>query len=122
MKHIPQKTLVSLQQALLDDRSRLINALADMGRVIDDVGDWAAVPPPLDDSDDDPAIRADRIQEFFTRGASLEQLELRLSEIDTALTHIAAGTYGIDIVSGEEIPLERLLANPAAVTTVEHTA
>jgi len=36
------------------------------------------------------------------------------------LDAVTAGTYGICEVSGEQIPEERLLANPSATTIVAH--
>lgn len=42
-----------------------------------------------------------------------------LAEIDKALDRIAAGVFGIDTVTGEAIPIERLRALPWAANTVE---
>jgi len=42
-----------------------------------------------------------------------------LREIDQALERIANGTYGLDIITGQPIPIERLRALPWASMTVE---
>ncbi len=49
----------------------------------------------------------------------LEQLEAELAEIQAALRRIDEGTYGIDEVTGEPIPPERLEAVPTARTNVD---
>jgi RNA polymerase-binding transcription factor DksA len=50
----------------------------------------------------------------------LEQLEADLAEIQAALRRVDEGTYGIDEVTGEPIPPERLEAVPTARTNVDH--
>ena len=42
-----------------------------------------------------------------------------LHEIDQALERIANGTYGLDIITGQPIPIERLRVLPWASMTVE---
>lgn len=44
----------------------------------------------------------------------LKQLEAEVAEINAALSHIKAGTYGICEKTGQHIPIERLKANPMA--------
>lgn len=48
----------------------------------------------------------------------LEQLESELGEIEAALQRVDDGTYGIDEVTGDQIPDERLEAFPVARTNV----
>lgn len=50
----------------------------------------------------------------------LNELEVRLEQVTNALARIEEGTYGLCKVSGEEIETERLEANPAADTCMEH--
>jgi RNA polymerase-binding transcription factor DksA len=64
---------------------------------------------------------ADMGSETFEREKDLsilEQLEAELAEIQAALRRIDEGTYGIDEVTGEPIPPERLDAVPTARTNV----
>ncbi len=49
-----------------------------------------------------------------------DHLELRLKEVNDALKRVKDGTYGICDVCQKPIPLERLKANPAAKTDMEH--
>lgn len=118
MQHIPQETLEQLKQALMIEQEQLQASLSEQGRVIAADGDWAAVPPVADDSEEDYTVQADRMEEFFTRGAAVEELEARLANVTIALEKIEAGTYGLSTISQEPIELERLIANPAATTTI----
>ena len=63
---------------------------------------------------------ADKQEEFDERQAVTENLEERLRDINDALGNIAAGTYGICEVSGQQIEEDRLEANPAARTCKQH--
>ena len=47
------------------------------------------------------------------------EVKAQIAEIDAALERIANGTYGISIVTGKPIPVERLRDLPWASTTVE---
>ncbi len=49
-----------------------------------------------------------------------DHLELRLKEVNDALKRVGDGTYGICRVCKNPIPIERLRANPAAETDIEH--
>jgi RNA polymerase-binding transcription factor DksA len=64
---------------------------------------------------------ADMGSETFEREKDLsilEQLEAELAEIQAALRRIDEGTYGVDEVTGDPIPPERLEAVPTARTNV----
>ena len=56
--------------------------------------------------------------------AVLSRLEGRekheLDEIHAAQARLAAGTYGVCDISGEDIESDRLMANPAATTCKKH--
>lgn len=49
-----------------------------------------------------------------------DRLELRLKEVNEALERIGNENYGICEVCKKEIDIERLKANPAASTDIEH--
>ncbi len=63
---------------------------------------------------------ADQEEEYENRVPMEAGLEVRLKEIDAALERINHGTYGICDIDHEPIEEERLRANPAASTCVEH--
>ena len=118
MNHIDEATLAQLTTQLQAEKADLEKVLAGEGRIIDGDKDWAAVPPAPDTSEEDPTVQADRFAEFFNRGGSVAELEVRLNNVLAALERIEAGTYGLSEASGEPIELERLVANPAATTTI----
>lgn len=49
----------------------------------------------------------------------LAQLKNRLVEVERAEERLAAGTYGLSVLSGKAIPDKRLIANPCAELTYE---
>jgi len=63
---------------------------------------------------------ADIIEALHENNAAINALEVRLKNVNDALARIEDGTYGICEVSGEEIEIERLQANPAATTCMQH--
>ncbi|MEX1997656.1 MAG: hypothetical protein WEA04_03195 [Candidatus Andersenbacteria bacterium] len=60
---------------------------------------------------------ATEMADFQALAATTEATEQRLHEVEAALEHIAAGTYGLT-ANGQAIPEERLRANPAATTII----
>ena len=60
------------------------------------------------------------IDEDMKNKALSDHLELRLKEVNGALKRIDDGSYGICEFCQKEIPIERLKANPAAKTDIEH--
>ena len=52
--------------------------------------------------------------------ALIGQAESHLTEVETALTRVADGTYGICEICHEDIAAERLAARPTARTCVHH--
>ncbi len=61
------------------------------------------------------------VDEDMKNKALSDHLELRLREVNNALKRIEEGTYGICEVCKNLIPIERLRANPAAETDMEHS-
>lgn len=82
--------------------------------------DWIATPTDTETGEADENVAADRAEDLEERSAILADLETRYNAINHALTKIEEGTYGICEVSGEQIELERLEANPAARTCKAH--
>ena len=117
MKHLTKDQLAELKQKLLDEKARIETNLGGVGRAIGE-GDWAATPPEMDDSEEDPVTQADRYEAFYNRGGTVAQLESRLAQVNNSLARIEADTYGLSEISGKPIEVKRLMANPAATTTV----
>lgn len=61
------------------------------------------------------ADEAETERQDDVRFAEIEVDRLRLSEIEQAQQRIAEGRYGICIDCGEDIPRDRLLAQPTAI-------
>lgn len=80
---------------------------------------WETVNIPEDDFSD-PNDNADSQEEFGEKNAITNDLEIRLKNINNALQRIESNTYGQCEVCGKEIEEERLNANPAATTCLEH--
>jgi RNA polymerase-binding protein DksA len=106
------------RQALLEERRRVEHALATLrdehqGSLDDEVEEVATT------SDNHLAETATATlgrEIDYTLGDNAEQV---LSEIDEALGRIDAGTYGTCVNCGEEIPPERLEANPRASLCID---
>ncbi len=90
-----------------------------------DSRDWQAVYPEKDLDEKieaDPTDVADNIEDYQERYALNDVLEKRLNSVKDALKAIENGSYGKCHVDGKEhdIEIERLEANPAATTCINH--
>ena len=65
---------------------------------------------------------ANEVDEDMKNKALSDSLELRLRDVNDALERIKNGIYGICEICKKEIPVERLMANPAAKTDIEHAS
>lgn len=61
-----------------------------------------------------------RNEEFEENSAIVEELNIRLQEIESALLKIESNNYGNCEVCEKEIEEDRLMANPSAKTCKEH--
>lgn len=110
------------KKSLEDEKIKLLNELATIGQKNpSNTADWEAKPTNLDADSADENETADTLEEFEGNSAVLKQLEIQLLEVESALGKIEAKTYGKCNVCGKDIPEERLIANPAALTCIEHT-
>ena len=106
------------RDALLDERRRVEHALATLraehpGSLDDEVEETS----PTNDNHLAETATATLGREIdYTLGDNAEQV---LSEIDAALKRIEEGTYGTCVNCGEEIPRERLEANPWASLCID---
>jgi DnaK suppressor protein len=70
------------------------------------------------DDQDPQNLAADLYQDELDEGRS-DDLRRELEAVERAEARLAAGTYGISVVSGKPIPDERLEAIPTAERTAE---
>ncbi len=118
MKHLTEDKLEELRGALGAERDAVEEELATYGRVQED-GGWrgSAVG---EGPEADPTDAADNMEELVVNVPLVEELEKRHRDIADALEKMEEGTYGICEVGEEEIPFDRLEANPAARTCIKH--
>ena len=107
------------KKKLLTEQQELVADLDNIGIKYPD-GSWMVVPDKDDGTHADAIDNADITEDFEEKIARLNILEIRHAQVQKALDAVTAGTYGICEVSGEQIPEERLLANPSATTIVAH--
>ncbi|MFD1774933.1 TraR/DksA C4-type zinc finger protein [Paenibacillus rhizophilus] len=122
MSHLSDTQLAHLKKLLLDRRRELQEHFAQNNEENSLLGDSLRISTgELSSVDNHPA---DVGTETFERSRDLainDSLEDELEEIDQALQRMEDGTYGLCVVSGEEIPYERLEAIPFTAYSVEHT-
>jgi len=82
--------------------------------------DWETKKPEGEEFGADRNDNADIIEAQQENNAALNELEGRLNLVAQALEKFDAGTYGVCEVSDEPIEIERLNANPAARTCMQH--
>lgn len=120
MKHIDKKTMLQLQELLETEQKVLQTELSNIGVQNPATGDWQAVPVQTDgDAESDYTDQADYVEDFESRSARLNELEVHYRDIVNALEKMKTGTYGVCEKSGKPIELDRLMANPAARTCKE---
>ncbi len=89
---------------LAQERARVENSLASL---IEDAASAADV-----GREAEPEDAAAGLTQFETDSALAERLRREVALIDAAESRLRDGTYGISVVSGEEIPDDRLEAMP----------
>lgn len=117
MSHLSEGQLEDLRASLEAERDSLDEELATHGKKVG--GDWKGSSESKGE-EPDPNDAADNIEELATNVPLVEELEARHREVDKAIAKMKKGTYGTCDVCKAEIPLDRLEANPAATTCVNH--
>ena len=121
MQHLKQDELENLRGELEAEKDSLQEELASHGRVQSETGDWQGASVGFEGEEADPNDAADQIEELVTNVPLVEELEERHKAVEDAIEKIDNGTYGTCEECGEDIPLDRLEANPAARTCIAHT-
>jgi DnaK suppressor protein len=97
------------RELLATERERVERALSQLGH--QDTGE------PADDQD--PANLASELYQDELDEGLADDLRRELEAVTRAEARLAAGTYGLSVVSGKPIPDERLEAIPTAERTAE---
>ncbi len=119
VKKLAQAELEELREVLEAEKADLEEELASHGRVQTETGDWQGASE-SEGMEPDPNDIADQIEELVTNVPLVEELEERHREVLDAVEKMDEGVYGICEECSEPIPLDRLKANPAARTCIEH--
>lgn len=117
MPHLSEDELSDLRATLEAEKDSLVEELASHGRSVG--SDWQGSTASKGE-EPDPTDAADNIEELATNVPLVEELEKRHKEIRHALERMDKGAYGLCEVCNEPIDKDRLDANPAAATCVEH--
>lgn len=113
-----QVDIEDMQALLAAEKDQLEEELASHGKKVN--GDWEGSSATAQSGEIDPNTVADQIEELATNIPLVEELEGRYRQVLAALKRIDEGKYGKCEVCGKEIPGDRLEANPAAATCIEH--
>lgn len=121
-KYIPKKTekyMSEEQKAyfynmLMAQRAELLAEIEDDMSEMSSNINLDAMDGANDEADNSSSIQqADKHMKFLNRNKNL------LVKIDATLDRLEQGTYGYSVISGDEIGLKRLMANPFSTLTIE---
>lgn len=107
--------VAELKEKLLAEKSRLEGELSRLGDPTEVEGDYETKFQDIGNDEDE---NASEVEEYVDNVAVEGTLEAQLKDVNDALVKMEAGNYGVCEKTGEEIPLERLQAYPAARTKV----
>ena len=115
-----------LKKLLEEEKTKLTEELSSFATPNPHVaGDWNATYPKFAQEEFGSHVHRDEeedeVEEYEARLAMEHSLESRLLEVARALERIQKNSYGRCKTCGKEIPLERLMANPAAEYDIEHS-
>jgi DnaK suppressor protein len=113
-----KKILEELKESLLKEKKELTQELASFAVPDKSLkGDWDTR---LENIGDDEDENAQEITEYATNVPIEHALELKLQEVKEALEKMDNGTYGFCEKCGQQLDIERLKAEPAAKTCLQH--
>lgn len=111
----------ALRAKLESEKKLLEEELGRLGTKNPDApGDWVTGKPAGEEFGADRTDNAGVIEEMHENNASMNELEGRYNNVTRALEKFSSGTYGVCEVSGHDIEIARLEANPAARTCMNH--
>ena len=109
-----------LKNLLLKEEKLLESELGTVGRKNpDNPTDWEATESEDIDTAEEAEV-ASSIEVYENNKGVLNQLEIKLNEVQSALNKIEAGTYGKCETCGSSIEEDRLEVNPSAKTCKAH--
>lgn len=111
-----------IKKALLDEQALLQKELGEVAVAdSENPGGYVGKEPDMNDENPADTLEQGHEQEEFSKNQAItNDLETRLLHVNQALEAIENGTYGTCRVTGKPINPERLKANIAATTCIEH--
>jgi RNA polymerase-binding transcription factor len=106
---LEQKTLQEFKEELSKEKKHLEQELGKIAKK--ENGEYEAK---FEDFGRDEEDNAEEVENYANKVGITETLEKELHNVEKALIRIEKGTYGICENCNQEIPLERLKANPSA--------
>lgn len=108
--------LARLKEKLLVEKSRLEGELGKMARPTGVAGEYETQ---FENIGTDVDENATEVEDYADKLGVEETLETELREVNDALLKMEVGTYGVCEKTGQNIPVDRLEAYPAARTLVD---
>lgn len=108
---IEKEILAQLKEKLETEKAQLENELSRIAKPTAAKGDYQTTFNEIGTGEDE---NASEVEEYTDNLALEENLEKQLRDVNDALAKIETGTFGKCENCDEEIPLDRLLAYPAA--------
>ena len=105
--------IATAEKALRNERENLVHQLDELGAV--ESGDLKADLDFGESFADAAAVTAERTEVLGV----VDSLKHQLDDVDSALAHIAAGTYGTCDKCGKQIGADRMQFRPASVLCVD---
>lgn len=113
---LDQNVLAELKEALLQEKATLEESLSRIAKPTDTKGDYQTS---FENIGTDREDNTTEVEEYTDNLPVELTLEKKLHDIMNALKRIENGSYGSCANCNQEIPVERLRANPAATTCVK---
>lgn len=113
---LDQTKIQELKEKLISEKNRVEDELNRIGKPTTTSGDFNTIFNEMGDGEDE---NASEVEEYTDNLALEATLEKQLKEIIEALERIENGTYGRCEKCNSEIPIERLMAYPAAQTCIK---
>lgn len=116
MEELATKTIKSIETQLLAEKKQILDDLKDLSQKDEHEADDRSTKFPQ--YGDKPDENAQEINDYSTNIVTEKVLEKSLSDIESALSRIKKGTYGICKYCSNPIAEKRLLARPTANSCV----
>lgn len=109
------------KERLEEEKEQLEQRLHEIAIFNKETDTWESIPESQEEGpESDPNDLADRLEDYEERSVMVRTFSSKLKDVLNALEKIENGKYGICEISGEEIEVARLEANPAARTNKEN--